>query len=107
MPTVYQGIVAAAHKAVRGVLGQDATIRVGGTDYSARVVFWEPSRATRIGNELDGLDAVPAVTVLHADLGDATITAGTDTVTIGAREWIVRSARADGLGRLRLALEEA
>lgn len=107
MPTVYQGIVAAAHKAVRGVLGQDATISVAGTDYDVRVVFWEPSRTSRIGNELDGLDAAPAVTVLHADIGGGAVSAGVDTVTIGARAWIVRSARADGLGRLRLTLEEA
>lgn len=104
MPTVYQGIVAAAHKAVRGVLGQDATIRVNGTDYSVRVVFWEPPRTSRI-SELDGLDAAPAVTVLHADIGGGAITAGADTVTIGARTWAVTAARADGLGRVRLVLE--
>lgn len=106
MPTVYQGIVAAAHKAVRGVLGQDATIRVNGTDHSVRVVFWEPPRTSRV-SELDGLDAAPAVTFLHSDIGSAAITAGADTVTIGARSWVITSARADGLGRVRLVLEGA
>jgi len=106
VPTVYQGIVAAAHKAVRGVLGQDATIRVAGTDYDVRVVFWEPPRTSRI-SEFDGLDAAPAVTVLHADIGGGAVSAGVDTVTIGSRSWVITSARADGLGRLRLTLEGA
>jgi len=106
LPTVYQGIVAAAHKAVRGVLGQDATIRVNGTDHEVRVVFWEPPRTSRI-SELDGLDAAPAVTVLHADIGGGAVSAGVDTVTIGSRTWAITAAKADGLGRLRLTLEGA
>lgn len=105
MPTVYQGVVTAAHKAARAILGQDATVTVGGTAYSVRVIFWEPPRTQRVGGGLDGYDAAPAVTVLHEDLDSSPITPGVDTVAIGSRSWLIQEARPDSVaGRIRLVL---
>lgn len=105
MPTVYQGVVTAAHKAARAILGQDATITVDGTAYTVPVIFWEPPRTQRLGGGLEGYDAAPSVTVLHEDLDSTPITPGVDTVAIGSRSWLIQEARPDSVaGRIRLVL---
>ncbi len=99
----YRAIVGAAHRAVRAVLGQDATLTVDGTAYSVRVVYWEPSSTVPVGN-VDAIDQRPRVTVHHDDLDNLSITPLVDTVSVSGRLYAIEEVRADGLGRLRLTL---
>jgi hypothetical protein len=100
----YRAIVGAAHRAVRAVLGQEATLSVGGTTYTVDVVFWEPASTTSAGAGYEAIDQRPRVTVHHDDLDNASITPLEDTVTIGGRVYTIEEVRADGLGRVRLTL---
>lgn len=104
MADVYRGLVGAAHRAVRAVLGADATVTVDGTAYAVRVVRWEPPRTAAIGPDGEAIDSRPAATLLHADIDDSPVTPHSDTIAVGGRTYAIEDAKADGLGRLRLTL---
>ncbi len=102
--SVYSGIAQAAHRAVRAVLGHAGTLTVDGTAYSVQVVLWEPGRQLGAPGDLAVVDAQPTATFLAEDIDATMITPHQDTLAIDGRTWSIESARADGLGRVRLTL---